>query len=415
MKISGFTSLSAPGVGLLSDVQKAVLVPLWVESVEEAVSLVAAAEHANVESEVLQSIRAALAPFMLTLPEEELARWGSALQPPALGCRVEPDTIAAYLATGRVTAGRASSELPGPRLPTSVRLMDRLGPVKAQGKRGTCVAFALVGLREFLLDGPIQLSEQHMYWGCKQRDGFEDEAGSTIHDGLSALRAFGVCPESDWPYSDVVIAQNESHGPLPEQAAKAAKDFQMRHTTAVSRSNVIDIKQVLAGDDTHEGMPVAISVLVFNSWLHSHATQQTGKITMPLPGEEPQGGHAMLVVGYQEDTSAPGGGYLILRNSWSSDWAGHSPEAPGHAVMPYSYFEMFAMEAYSGGVRVAAASEVPAEMGLQFLTLEEDTRDKYGKLLRAGCKVVVDPRDGASFLKASPANIAEFSPHANAN
>jgi len=415
VKISGFTSLSAPGVGLLSDVQKAVLASLWVDNVEEAVSFVAAAEYANVESEVLVSIRAALAPFMLALPEEELARWGGVPHPPTLGCRVEPETMAAYAATGRVTAGRASGRVSGAPLPVSVRLMDRLGPVKAQGERGTCVAFALVGLREYLLEEPVRLSEQHMYWGCKQRDGFEDEAGSTIHDGLSALRAFGVCPEADWPYSDAVIVHNESHGPVPAQAAKAAKGFRMQHTTAVSRSNVVDIKQVLAGVDAQEGMPVAISVLVFNSWLHSHATQQTGKITMPLPGEEPQGGHAMLVVGYQEDTSAPGGGYLILRNSWSSEWAGHSPEAPGHAVMPYSYFERFAMEAYAGEVRAAAAPQVLAEKGLQFLTLEEDARDKYGKLLRAGCKVVVDPRDAGSFLKASPANIAEFSPHANAN
>ncbi len=411
MKIAGFTPLSAPGVGLLSDVQKAVLEPLWVENVEEAVSLVSAAENAGVNSEALMPIRAALAPFMLSLPEKELERWTGRMQAPALGCRVEPETFDAYRTMGRVTTGQAPFAQSGLRLPTSVRLLDRLGPVRAQGARGTCVAFALTGLREFLLESPVRLSEQHLYWGCKQLDGFGDIAGSTIHDGLSALRTYGICPSEAWPYSEVLLPQNEAHGPLPPRAGAAAADFRMRHATTVSRGNITDIKQILAGNEEHEGMPVAVSVLVFASWQLSHATQQTGKITMPLPGEEPIGGHAMLVVGYQEDTSAPGGGYLIVRNSWSPDWATHSPEAPGHAVMPFKYFEMFSMEAYSGEATMGnpAVAETPAEDGLRYMVLEDDARDKYGKLLRAGCKVVMDPRNDGGFLKATPANIAEFS------
>lgn len=415
MRVPGFTSLTSTGDGLLSEAQKAMLSHLWVENVEEAISLVSAEQSASVDVEYLKPIRAALAPVLLSMSDEERGRWLGHARTPPLGCRVDPETIEAFRVTGRVGSGSTPHDLPELSLPSSVRLMDRLGPVRMQGERGTCVAFALVALREFLLTEKTRLSEQHMYWACKQLDGYAGQAGSTIHDGLSALRTYGICASEHWPYNNEVIDGNESHSPRPQVAANAAPDLKMRHTTAVSRSSVEDIKRVLAGSDGHKAMPVAVSVLVFASWRGAFATQQTGKITMPLPGEEPVGGHAMLVVGYQNDTTAPGGGYLIVRNSWSADWAAHSPEAAGHAVIPFKYFEMYTMEAFSGEDQVANNPVTSMEDGLQIVTLEEDSRDKYGKLLRAGTKVVLDPQNAGAFLRFTPANVAEISPNASHN
>ena len=45
-----------------------------------------------------------------------------------------------------------------------------------------------------------------------------------------------------------------------------------------------------------------------------------GKITMPLDGEPVREGHALTIVGYQDDAEAPGGGYFLVRNSWQP-WA----------------------------------------------------------------------------------------------
>jgi hypothetical protein len=58
-------------------------------------------------------------------------------------------------------------------------------------------------------------------------------------------------------------------------------------------------------------------------------------------------GHAMCAVGYSSDTGFVGGGYLILRNSWGPDWAAQSPIAPGHALLPYLYLELYGWECYT--------------------------------------------------------------------
>ena len=58
---------------------------------------------------------------------------------------------------------------------------------------------------------------------------------------------------------------------------------------------------------------------------------------MPLPGEDTRGGHAMCMVGYQDDAAAPGGGFFIVRNSWGEGWAYACDYGAGHALIPYDY------------------------------------------------------------------------------
>jgi Repeat of unknown function (DUF5648)/Papain family cysteine protease len=67
---------------------------------------------------------------------------------------------------------------------------------------------------------------------------------------------------------------------------------------------------------------------------------------MPLPGDPRVGGHAMLFVGYQDDASTPGGGYFILRNSWSTSWGAKSPYGGGYGTLPYKYMTDNGNEAF---------------------------------------------------------------------
>jgi C1A family cysteine protease len=48
---------------------------------------------------------------------------------------------------------------------------------------------------------------------------------------------------------------------------------------------------------------------------------------MPLPGEKEVGGHAVLVVGYDNVTQR-----FLARNSWGTEWG-----IKGHFTLPYSY------------------------------------------------------------------------------
>ena len=415
MKIPGQTSLDQ--LEQVPAELRARLRSLWVESVEEYVALLGAAE-APLLAGTLGQDPAALAGLRsqaLALVAPGRAEESLAPKPGgALGCRVRPELLDLFSAQGRLGARREAppAALGGKRLPPAVRLMKSLSPPKDQGERGTCVAFAGVALREFLAGPDTDFSEQFLYWGCKELDG-QDGPGTTIHTAMSALSRYGVCREESWPYSPKQDPQNESQGPPPRGAVEEARRFRMAHSRTVEPSLVEHYKQVLAGDDEAPGMPVVIGVLVFRSWYMSAETHRTGKITLPLPGERPlPGGHAMCVVGYVDEADAPGGGYFIVRNSWGAGWAADNPEAPGHALMPYGYVEQCAVEAFTGPAeRVSAkAPENEADLaaGGYVRVLEREGRDLEQKLLRAGTAVLCAPEAREEFFEDNPGNRAKF-------
>lgn len=43
-------------------------------------------------------------------------------------------------------------------------------------------------------------------------------------------------------------------------------------------------------------------------------------------------GHAVLALGYQDDPSVEGGGYLIIQNSWGENWG-----SDGYAFLTYEW------------------------------------------------------------------------------
>jgi C1A family cysteine protease len=91
---------------------------------------------------------------------------------------------------------------------------------------------------------------------------------------------------------------------------------------------------------------VVLSVLTFPSWDFA-TTAETGDITMPFPGEASDGGHAICLVGYVVDVSAPGGGRLMFRNSWGTTWAKKSQAAAGYGTLPFEYVKKYALEAFA--------------------------------------------------------------------
>lgn len=424
MKITGHTPLAR--MDNVPVQQQTLLFSLWVESVEEFVSVMAAMAAADdsADASTLAMLRTSEATLLEGIAENTLMPWRQPASAAALGCRFDPQVLATVRDQGRVSLpGSVAPQLSDAALPPSVRLMDKTFPVRNQGERPTCVAFASVALREYVDRCTTELSEQFLYWACKQMDGYPDEPGTFVSTAMSALSTKGVCPREAWPYHPETVPGNESQGPPPEGAEVASREFIMLYTRSVAPGSVNHYKQVLSGVDGLGGMPIVIGSLVFNSWLRSPATRQSGKITMPLPGELPlSGGHAMLVVGYQDDPSVPGGGYFILRNSWSDRWASNSPEAPGHAMMPYAYVQQYIVEAFSGQVMAASADDANKRVervgraGDDAVTFEqryvrtsrEGTRDVEGKLLRAGIRIICHPDAANEVMEDTPENRARF-------
>ena len=62
-----------------------------------------------------------------------------------------------------------------------------------------------------------------------------------------------------------------------------------------------------------QGKPVALGVLTYPNWDYP-SVQETGEIAMPLPRMQPDGGHAVCVVGYELRADVPGrGSYQVVR------------------------------------------------------------------------------------------------------
>jgi C1A family cysteine protease len=227
-------------------------------------------------------------------------------------------------------------------LPGAVSWVKKMPKIRDQAARGTCVAFALSALHEFYRKAQNNVqdfSEQHLYYETKRIDGHPNACGTWQSKAVQVLAQRGQCRENVWTYNPNPPCNN--HGTMPSNARADAANFKFQ-TEAVNPKDVNGIKTVLAS-----GWLVTFSIPVFNSWFQSAETRRTGRITMPIGNESSIGGHAMCFIGYQDDSTAPGGGYFILRNSWGEKWASESPYGVGNGTIPYQYIVNHNWESYT--------------------------------------------------------------------
>lgn len=249
-----------------------------------------------------------------------------ALGPGAFGALPPGPAIAAEMASLQAPAS------PAVALPPSVNLVAQMPPVRDQGQRGTCVAFALSAVHEHhrrALGHLEDLSEQFLYHETKRIDGAPGSCGTWQVKALQVLSQVGECREAVWSYNS---APPCNHNGVPPTAAKADAAQRRCSPVVLGPNDVAGARTLLA-----QGRVLGFSIPVYASWANSFAVRQTGRLTMRLGQEAAIGGHAMCLVGYQDDAAYPGGGYFILRNSWGPQWAAASPFGPGYGSIPYAY------------------------------------------------------------------------------
>ena len=239
-------------------------------------------------------------------------------------------------------------------LPRLVDYTASMPAARNQGVRGTCVAYAAAAVREFLelhflqdegekTDVPnVDLSEQFIYWWCKEKDHLPHVSGTYPHLGMECLAEIGVPEERVWPYDATPKAGNEGQGPPPAAAQEEAGRYRIKRVIRIDPKDVTSIKAALA-----DGKAILIAIPVFNSWYQNRITRRYGKINMPMPGEKSSGAHAVAMVGYVDDLDAPGGGYFLLRNSWSP-WGYDNPQGDGFGSIPYAFIAKHNLTADTG-------------------------------------------------------------------
>jgi C1A family cysteine protease len=231
---------------------------------------------------------------------------------------------------------------------TVVSMTSQFPTPRNQGGRGTCVAFASVAFLEFQLAGgearTKPLSEQFVYWACKEADELPTVSGTYLRVARKILATRGACRAATWEYETLPIGPTEGQGPPPPGAEQEAKQNQWKQARALTRSQIVDIDGLRNRLDAKE--PIVFSVRTFRNW-DFQVVQETGEIPMPLPGATPDGGHAIVLVGYEMNPTAPGGGAFIFRNSWGKDWSRlRGRHSGGYGTLFFDYVKDNALEAY---------------------------------------------------------------------
>jgi len=199
-----------------------------------------------------------------------------------------------------------------------------------QGKRGTCIVFAVTANHEYFrykeTGAMTDLSEEALYYQCKVLDGDRD-AGTSFSSIALVLQTVGQPAEDKWVYDKLVDDTQPSYV-LPADAVDPQFCFRASLTSIQS-----DINGIV--DCLTKGSPVSIGIPVYDSF----RTALAGRVPMPLDDEKTIGDHSVLVVGCEED--AQQSKWLIFRNSWGVRWG-----EEGYGFLPFEYIERFGCEAY---------------------------------------------------------------------
>jgi C1A family cysteine protease len=211
------------------------------------------------------------------------------------------------------------SILEGLSLPSSVDLRPDCAPIEDQGQLGSCTSFAAgaairyarkkQGLADFVT------SHLFLYYYSRSKSTKTVDAGATIRDTIKAAAKTGDCPEIDWPY---IIDHFDIHPPI-QATQDALKDRAISYLSVAQ--DLTQMKNCLA-----QGFPIVVGFTVYSSF-ESNAVAQSGVVPMPGRGESVLGGHAVLVVGYNDAKQQ-----FTCRNSWSDQWGDQ-----GYFYMPYAY------------------------------------------------------------------------------
>ena len=192
-----------------------------------------------------------------------------------------------------------------------------------QGQLGSCVANAFALNISYITKNNTNLCRLLLYALSRIKDNtpLSNDAGTTIRSSGSSVFNYGTCPEVIYPYNSVNVANYKSLPPLV--AFKNSNVFKSFSYTFIEKGTnyLNNIKAVL----NNYNVPIIFGFMVYSSFMN---VTKNGLVPMPdLKKERLQGGHAMNIIGYNDDNKM-----FICANSWGVGWGDK-----GFCYMPYSY------------------------------------------------------------------------------
>lgn len=190
-------------------------------------------------------------------------------------------------------------------LPPNVDLSAHFPPAGRQENQPSCVGWALAYATRTYYEArgrqphdlrpepfsPAFIFNQSKIGNC--------QTGSTISAGLEVLKKQGAAPWSDFPYDPFNCEQQPS-----SQVLATAKQFRIRDWSRVNTKEVDSLKaELFQGNPIVFGMFVTPAFYRLKSGIFTDTTERVS------------GGHAMVLVGYDDDVKA-----FKIFNSWGENW-----------------------------------------------------------------------------------------------
>ncbi len=196
-----------------------------------------------------------------------------------------------------------------------VDLRPALLPVRHQGRRRSCLAFASSTAHEHQAGTGEHLSVEYLFYHAVARTpGANPSAGVTMAAAAAALAAEGQPVETAWPYT-------------PDQAKpwvppKISTGF---YKTAMAPGK-LSFDEIVATLD--QGRPIVLGLVITDAFWRPDAS---GRIPDVSPDAE-RAGHAVIAVGH--GINGHGKPTLLIRNSWGVGWS-----LAGYAWLSRTYVE----------------------------------------------------------------------------
>lgn len=207
-------------------------------------------------------------------------------------------------------------------MPVSMDLRTWCPPIWDQGNIGSCTAHAISAALQYGAihagqdDKDIVRSRLFIYYIERDAEGtIKSDAGAEIRDGIKCVADIGACDEEMWVYDTSKFTIKP-----PQKCYDNAKSYEALSYASVN-TTLTDMRSCLA-----DGFPFVIGVTVYSSFM-SDAAASTGIIPLPQADETAEGGHAILICGYDDRTRL-----FTFRNSWGTDWGDE-----GYGYLPYDY------------------------------------------------------------------------------
>jgi C1A family cysteine protease len=200
-------------------------------------------------------------------------------------------------------------------------MKDKMPPVYNQGKLGSCTAQAIAGALHYewiqhKKPNPFIPSKLYIYYNERYLEGsINQDRGAMIRTGMKAINNWGFCKETLCPY----IISKFAVRPTDEAYSDGGTRRVFQYARAQQDRNFL--QTTLSGDQ-----PVVFGFSVYESF---NRVGSSGIVPMPAMSERQLGGHAVLLVGYDNSRQL-----YCFRNSYGSGWGDR-----GYGYLPFAYVE----------------------------------------------------------------------------